>query len=190
MASDMTLVVYMGGSCGDLITSMLDLKDSSLDVAYRKIKMPPERQRLKKPHTFVNDQEKDQYLDEMAEIYASIPSHDLDYHVRRDHDFIGIRARDLNIALWAARRFQHAHRPKVWQSVAQGWNISCPEQYAQLLIDYGNMISSKTNKLLELEDIVSGQVVPCLEHLIGRNLDKSAVNYYRHWLDVQNGTFV
>jgi hypothetical protein len=190
MASDMTLVVYMGGSCGDLITSMLDLQDSSFDSAYRKMQLPQQRQRLKKPHTFANDQEKDQYLDQMVGIYTSIPSHDLDYHVRRGHDFIGIRVQDPDIALWAARRFQHAHRPEVWQSVAQGWNISSPEQYAQLLIDYGGMISSATDKLLELEDIISGHVVPCLEHLIGRKLDTSAVNCYRNWLAIQNGTFV
>ena len=182
-------VVYMGGTCGDLVSAMLDMKDISLDLPLRKMKMPSERQRLKKPYMFDNDQEKDQYLEDMSKIYSSVPSHDLDYHRQRRHWFVGIRVQDPDIALWAADRFRHAHRPEVWQTVKQGWQIDTVEQYAQLLMDYANLISQHTTNLLDLEDIVSGHVVPCLEHIVGRKLGKNAVNCYRNWQDLQNGTF-
>lgn len=191
MASDIKImpVVYMGGTCGDLVSAMLDLKDVTFDFAFRKMRMPVERQRLKKPYTFGNDQEKDQYLADMCKIYSSVPSHDLDYHVQRSHWFIGIRVRDPDIALWAADRFRYAHRPEVWQTVKQGWQIDTVEQYAQLLMDYANLISQHTTHLLDLEDIVSGHVVSCLEHIVGRELGKNSVNCYRNWQSLQNGTF-
>lgn len=182
-------VVYMGGTCGDLVSAMLDLTDVSFDLLRRKMQMPIERQRLKKPFTFSNDQEKNQYLADIAKLYTSVPSHDLDYHVQHAQWFIGIRVRDPDIALWAADRFRYAHRPQVWQTVKQGWHIDTIEQYAQLLMDYGNLISQYTTNLLNLEDIVSGHLIPCLEHIVGRKLDKNAVNCYRNWQDIQNGTF-
>lgn len=191
MASDIKIipVVYMGGTCGDLVSAMLDLTGVSLDSTFRKMQMPLERQRLKKPYTFNNDQEKDQYLVDMSKKYSSVPSHDLDYHVQRSHWFVGIRVRNLNIARWAADRFRHAHRPEVWQTVKQGWQIDTVEQYAQLLMDYANLISQHTTHLLNLEDIVSGYGVSCLEHIIGCKLGKNAVNCYRSWQDLQNGAF-
>lgn len=182
-------VVYMGGTCGDLISSLIDPRGTNIDMVWRCVKIPPERQRLKKPYTFRDNLEKDIYLDNMSNLYTSIPSHDLEYHIARGHRFVGIRVRDFNIALWAARHFRDVHRPEVWQSIQQSYNITMLEQYAQLIIDYGNMVSQYTSELLELEDIVSGHVLPSLEYIIGRNLGKHAVNYYRNWKDIQNGSF-
>lgn len=176
----------MGGACGDLITSMIDLQDSRLDVQSRTIKMPLHRQQLKKPHVFPDDLDKDRYLDSMALLYSSVPSHDIDYHVMRGHRFVGIRVQDLNMALWAAQRFRDVHRPEVWRSVTHHCNITSVAQYAQLMLDHGRMIGQHTVELLELEDIVSGRVVPALEHIIGRKLAADAVNYYSAWQTLQN----
>lgn len=192
MAGDLKIlpVVYMGGTCGDLITAMIDMRDVTFDAVFPKIKMPMDRQRLKKPHTFSDDTEKDKYLNDIAMIYTSISSHDIDYHVRRKHRFVGIRVRDSNTAIWAAKRFQNVHRPQVWQSVSRACNIDTVEQYAQLMIDYGNMISQHTSSILELEDIVSGQVVSILENIIGCRLGRDAVNCYCNWQHLQNKTLL
>jgi hypothetical protein len=183
-------VVYMGGTCGDLITAMIDMRSMAFDAVFPKMKMPVDRQRLKKPHTFSDDTEKDKYLNDISMIYTSIPSHDIDYHVKREHRFMGIRVKDINTAVWAAKRFQNVHRPQVWQSVSRACNIDTVEQYAQLMIDYGNMISQHTSEILELEDIVSGQVIPIIENIIGRKLKKNAINCYCNWQHIQNRTFV
>jgi hypothetical protein len=186
----MVPVVYMGGCCGDLITGMLDLRDVGFDIAGSKMRMPLERQRLKQPYTFASDQEKDHYLQHISLEYTSVPSHDLEYHVSRAHWFLGIRVQDPDIARWAAQRFQQTHRPQVWHSVKKAWNIDNTEQYAQLLLDWSSKISAATPNILDLEDIVSGHIVPVLEHHIGRELERHAVNCYRNWQHIQNGTFL
>jgi hypothetical protein len=180
----------MGGACGDLITAMIDPQGTSFHGSLRKMNISSDRQRLKKPYNFANDLEKDIYLDEMSEIYASVPSHDIEYHVRRGHKFIGIRVQEFDVALWAAERFKNVHRAPVWESIKQGCNIDNVEQYAQLLIDYSNMISNHTNDLLDLESIVSGRIVPDLERIIGRELSNDAVYCYQSWQDLQNGNLI
>ena len=61
------IICYTGGSCGDLITALIDSKDTS----YRgnTVMIDADRSRLKKPHEFANDSDKDQYLVEIATKY-------------------------------------------------------------------------------------------------------------------------
>lgn len=190
MDSDLIPVVYMGGACGDLVCALIDLRDATFDVAAKKMVLPLDRQRLKKPHTFADDSDRDLYLEQIAHSYRSVPSHDLEYHVRRGHAIIGITVQDRDTALWAARRFRDSHRPGVWKEVAQGWNINSIDQYAQLLLDHSTRLGQCTDRLLMLEHIRSGTVVPYIERMIGRDLGRDAVNCYRNWQHIQNGTFV
>jgi hypothetical protein len=89
MAPDnLKIVCYTGGTCGDLITAMIDHRDSMF--AHRAVMHDMYRQRLKKPLTFADDIEKNQYLLDISKKYHSIPSHDLDYHVKQLHEFISI----------------------------------------------------------------------------------------------------
>ena len=190
MGSDLIPVVYMGGACGDLVCALIDLRGATFDVAAKKMALPLDRQRLKKPHTFADDSARDLYLEEMAHSYLSVPSHDLDYHMRRGHAIIGITVQDKDTALWAARRFRDSHRPQVWKQVAQGWHINSIDEYAQLLLDHSARLQHSTDRLLTLEHIRSGTVIPCIERLIGRDLGRDAVNCYKNWQHIQNGTFV
>ena len=80
------IVCYTGGSCGDLITALIDGKGAHF--RNKAVMFEQDRLRFKKPHTFANDEEKDQYLNEIANKYRSIPSHDLQYHIKSGHDFI------------------------------------------------------------------------------------------------------
>ncbi len=190
MDRDLTLVVYMGGACGDLVCALIDPRGATLNVAAKTMHLDLDRQCLKRPHSFADDQARDLYLEHIVHSYRSVPSHDLDYHRRRGHRFVGITVDDADTALWAAQRFRAAHRPQVWQQVAAAWNITGADQYAQLLLDHSALIRQSTDRLLRLEDIRSGTVMPRIEHMIGRDLERDAVNCYKNWQHIQNGTFV
>jgi hypothetical protein len=191
MASDLVSiwpVVYMGGACGDLITTMIDPTGAEFDSQDRRMLLPDNRMRLKRPHDFVTDEQKDQYLDSVRGVYTSVPSHDVDYHVKRGHRFIAITVTDQSDALWAAVRFKNVHRPQVWQTVCEGWRIRTVEEYAQLMMDNSRWLAEKTRSTIDLGSIRSGQAVPKLEHLIGRKITENAVHCYTKWQLIQNAT--
>ena len=100
----MNIVCYTGGTCGDMISAILDSAGGYF--TNNRVMFDQDRTQLKKPHLFNSDTEKDQYLIEAGKKYRSIPSHDLDYHIRNAHDFIGITVQDNAVALWAATRFK------------------------------------------------------------------------------------
>jgi hypothetical protein len=173
----MNIICYTGGTCGDVITALFD----STDACYRAntVMIHADRSRLKKPHEFVNDTDKDQYLAEMATKYQSIPSHDLDYHARRQHEFIGIIVQDWDVALWAAQRFKDLHRPHVWAEMTAACGANSIEDYAQIMIDFSNLVVQHTDKIVTLESIRAGTA---LQNPVLQNTDK---NFYKIWLDLQ-----
>ena len=173
----MKIICYTGGTCGDVITALFD----STGTCYQgnTVMIDADRSRFKKPHEFVNDEEKDQCLVDMAVKYQSIPSHDLDYHVRRQHEFIGITVRDWTVALWAAQRFKDLHRPHVWTEMTAVCGAITVEDYAQLLIDFSNLIVQHTDKIITLESIQTGTA---LQNPILQNADK---DFYKTWLEAQ-----
>jgi hypothetical protein len=121
----------------------------------------------------------------------SVPSHDLDYHVRSNHRFIGIAVDDCDFALWAAQRFKNLHRARVWREVEQALGITTWQQYAQCMLDYSTLLKTKTTNVLHLEDILSGHVIPHLEHILGYELPiKIKTNAYRNWQDVVHNRFM
>jgi hypothetical protein len=66
----MNIVCYTGGTCGDMVSAILDVSG-----AYFKnttVMFDQDRIQLKKPHLFASDQLKDQYLVEIAKKYKSI----------------------------------------------------------------------------------------------------------------------
>lgn len=171
------IICYTGGTCGDVITALFD----STDTSYRAntVMIGADRSRFKKPHTFVNDEEKDQCLAEMTTKYQSIPSHDLDYHIRRQHEFIGITVQNWDMALWAAQRFKNLHRPHVWAEMTKSCGAKSIEDYAQIMIDFSNLVVQHTDKIVTLESIRAGTA---LQNLVLQNTDK---DFYKIWLDLQ-----
>lgn len=176
------IVCYAGGSCGDLITALIDGKGAYF--RNKAVMFQQDRLRFKKPHTFSNDAEKDQYLDEMTNKYRSIPSHDMQYHIKRGHDFIGITVQDLNVAKWAASRFKELHRPHVWAEMTAVCGVSTIEDYAQTMIDFSNLVIQHTNKIITLESIKAGTV------LQNQLLPTGNKNLYQNWQDLQNDVFI
>jgi hypothetical protein len=173
----MKIICYTGGTCGDVITALFDSAGTSYQGST--VMIAPDRSRLKKPHEFANDDSKDQYLINMAAKYQSIPSHDLDYHVRRQHEFIGITVQDWNVALWAAQRFKDLHRPHVWAEMTSACGANSVEDYAQMMLDFSNLVATHTSKIITLESIRAGLA---LQNPILENTNK---DFYNNWLELQ-----
>ena len=176
------IICYAGGTCGDLITALIDSKGAHF--RNNTVMFEQDRLRFKKPHTFANDDEKDQYLNETAHKYQSIPSHDLQYHVKRGHNFIGITVQDLSVARWAAKRFKELHRPHVWAEMTSVCGVTTIEDYAQTMIDFSNIVTQHTDKIVTLESIKAGTV------LQNQLLSTGSKNFYQNWQDLQNGVFI
>lgn len=184
-SNSLKIICYTGGTCGDLITALIDPVDAVLNSELGTVTHTVDRAKLKKPHLFNNNLEKANYLLEAASHYRSIPSHDLDFHVEQQHDFMSITVNDPTIAVWAAERFKKCHRPHVWAEMQKVCGAKSIEDYANILIHYSNMVQKHTNKLIQLEDIVSGQLINVLEKLISTELSDHSKNFYQAWLDMQ-----
>jgi hypothetical protein len=176
----MHIVCYAGGTCGDLITALIDHRDCTLEQG--RVRVGADRSRLKKPHGFSNCQQKDAYVASMSGCYSSLPSHDLDYHVERRHDFIGITVCQPDLAKWAAARFQCMHPAHVWQEMMRHCGAESLDQYAQVLLDFGTVISQRTSKTIDLREILDGTVIHTLERLIDRPINDA---FYHDWRQQQ-----
>lgn len=179
------IVCYAGGTCGDLIASIIDPQDAVLNLSNGTVSLPQQRTRLKKPHTFESESDKDQYIQSLSDTITSISSHDLDYHLSRQHEIIGITVQHFDIALWAAQRFKQLHRPHVWQEMQARCGASTVEHYAQTLIDYSNMLGKKTNKTIALEDVISSQAITALKNVLDIEVGPAAEDLYQSWMNLQ-----
>ena len=185
-SKNMIFVVYMGGTCGDLLTGLLDWSGCLINPTTKAMQVPKDRQRFKKPHLFANDQERDQYVADMSYKYQSLPSHDLAYHQRRQHSFISITVGEFSHALWAAKRFQSVHRPEVWQEVQRLHKINSIDDYANMILDYSAMIKNIAPMTVTLDSILSGQAIDRLEDL-GFDINQEVKQlHYPQWLENQD----
>lgn len=178
----LNIVCYTGGTCGHVLAAIIDSR--GCEFTKTAVKMDPARCRLNKPHTFSNDLEKTQYVHDMDLVYNSIPSHDLDYHIRADQRFITVVVNKFDTALWAAERFKGLHRPNVWEEMQKFCGAGSINDYAQTLLDYSNMVRMHTKQTVQLERILSGHAVDDLaEYVVSSDLDKE---FYQEWLKLQN----
>ena len=177
------IVCYLGGTCGDLISTIMDPSDCVL--LNGAVSQPKQRQRLKKPHDFANTQDKDQYLISIANKYKSVPSHDLNYHKSKGHLFLSIVTENLDTAYWAADRFRQLHRPQVWEEMKHACGACTVKDYAQTMIDFSKMVASHTQKLIPLDLILKGQAVDQLEYITKRTMPDAGKEFYTHWLECQ-----
>lgn len=174
------IVCATGGTCGDIITAIIDSKN--VEFNNFAVRLPPERCLLKKPHSFTNDLDKNNYIESMSLLYNSIPSHQVDFHVRNQHSFIAITVDNFDIALWAATRFKKIHKPHVWEEMQTACGANTIEEYAQIIIDYSKMVREHTTKLLSLERIRDGYAVEDLKQITTVELNNE---FYQQWLKLQ-----
>jgi glycerol kinase len=184
--NNIKIVCYAGGTCGDLVSAIIDSRGAALNSNGTAL-LPQQRTKLKKPHMFETDASKDQYMQMIFDDVdvISITSHDLAYHLTRHHQIIGITVQQFDIALWAAKRFKNLHRAHVWQEMQSQCGASTVEEYAQTLINYSSMISEKTDKIIGLEDVVSGQAISALQHVLKIDVDTAGKDFYQSWLNIQ-----
>jgi hypothetical protein len=179
------IICYTGGTCGDLLAALID--PTGCKFNNQTVVHTPDRIKLKKPHLFTSNNEKDQYLVDVSEHYKSTPSHDLNYHIDRKHSFIGITVQDKKIANWAAKRFKNLHRPHVWEEMCKACGAQTIDDYSQILIDYSWLVSQYTDTLIKLEDILNGNAIESLEKI---GITNVSGNLYRNWLDMQHGLYI
>lgn len=165
----------MGGMFGDLIAGMLDPTDA--EIRSNRIRHPKERCRLKKPHSFANDLEKDRYVSAIFDQYRSIPSHDLDYHINKRHQFLTITVTDEKIALEAATRFQNLHETHVWEEMQKTCGAATVTDYANLMFDYSKHAKRYTDLVLPIEDIYNRTAAFTLTKL-GFVINKDGRDFY------------
>lgn len=176
------IICYMGGTCGDLLTALIDPKNATLES--NRVNLSSERQRLKKPHKFSSDEEKDQFLKTIFQEYNSIPSHDIEYHIEKKHDFIGIVVEKFDTAIWAADRFKKVHNPQVWEDMQMATGgMKTIEEYAQMMLDYRFLVLQNTQKIVSLECILDGTAIKQLEPFV---TDFPGREFYQSWLKAQN----
>lgn len=182
---DLKIICYTGGTCGDLVTAVIDPTGATLNQRLNTVTHTAYRTKLKKPHLFFNNDEKLQYLGDIKSQYQSIPSHDLDFHVSKKHDFISITVQDKNIALWAAERFKNCHRPHVWEEMQRVCGANSVDDYADILIHYSTAVKNHTNKLIQLEDILAGKLIESLELGLSLTISEQGKDFYHSWISVQ-----
>lgn len=178
------IICYTGGTCGDLLTALIDNKDTKF--FNNAVQQSPHRSKLKKPFLFKNDTEKDQYIDSIGNEYMSVPSHDVEYHISRNHDFIGITVTDFELALWASTRFKNLHRNNVWDEMCKSCGANSVNDYANILISYSNMIINHTNRIVNLNDIVNGNALDALKKINVTACSESKI-FYANWIKLQQG---
>lgn len=186
MAADLlNIVCYTGGTCGDLVTAVIDPTGAELNRGLKTVMHCPQRAKLKKPHLFASTEEKICYINTVNSQYQSIPSHDLDFHVSQRHSFISITVQNSSTALWAAERFKNCHRQHVWEEMQKFCGATSVNDYADILIHYSNMVRTHTTKLIQLEDIVQGNLTSVVEGITGMPVSESGKVFYQSWLEIQ-----
>ena len=176
-----TLIVYNGGAAGDLVSAILDHRGSHITDEGR-VRHNPNREGLKKPHIFGTDLHKDMYLTQAFGYYDSLPSHDIQYHIARQHEFIGVVVRTKPAALWAAERFRKLHTDSVWQEMQAAAGVKDTDGYSQMMMDFSNLVAEHTTSVLTLEDILQGHAVQVLESITGEPVSDIGQEFYRQWL--------
>ena len=180
--TDLKIVCYTGGTCGDLISALIDPQDVQFKMC--SIMHHPDRIKLKKPF-LMTDEQKQRYIEQISTKYNSIVSHDLNYHVDHNQQFITITVKDFSVAQHAAQRFKDLHRPHVWEEMSANCGAVTVNDYAQILIDYSNMVTQHTEHVLELERIFSNDVVEDLEKIQWKKCNNGK-NIYKQWIKLQN----
>ena len=186
MRNNNFIVLYSGGSCGDIVTGIIDPTDATIHPKKNKTKLSTFRSKLKDPQKFKNDASKDAFLKKAFKIYKSIPSHDLPYHIKNNHTFVGIKIKKFSNALWAAERFKNLHDNDIWEEMCKLCGAKSIKDYAQIIFNFGKHLHKLTKYIVSVEEIISGNADSILEEMLQIKLSKKSLGLYRSWLDVND----
>lgn len=174
----MDIICYAGGTCGDIVASVIDGTDSELDGS--RIQTSMTRSKLKSWLHGMTEAELLGYVDDMKLRYLSIPSHRVDFHIKHRHDYITIHTDNYDTAYWCADRFKRLHPPFVWQKLMNGGTVA---DYATIILNTSKHMTEHTDKVISLEDILGGNLLDILSQYVTTPLNHSL---YNQWLYNQN----
>ena len=176
----MDIICYMGGTCGDLVTSVIDSTNSTLDKS--RIHTTMDRSKLKSGLFLKTEAEQLNYIKEMESKYLSIPSHNIDLHVKYQHSFITIVTENYGLALWCATRFKNLNTlNNVWTNMYG--NDAIPDRHADSIIQSCKYLSLHTDRIIMLEDILSGNLLSNLSKYVKTPLNEKL---NEEWLSNQH----
>jgi hypothetical protein len=139
------------------------------------------RSKLKSGLFLKTEAEQLNYIKEMESKYLSIPSHKIDLHVKYQHSFITIVTESYDLALWCATRFKNLNTLTVWKNM---YSIDAtPDRHADVIIQSCKYLSSHTDKIIMLEDILSGNLLSNLSKYVKTPLNEKL---YDEWLSNQH----
>lgn len=180
MKNNLNIVCYMGGACGDIIVGMLAPAGTTISSRHT-VEIPENRRKLKIPHKFETDEDKDCYLNQLY--HTTISSHDFEYHAKNGHDILYVGIQNIDRAIWAATRFKNLHFAHAWQEMTDKCGAETIEQYAQMYIDHRIMVKNYVPaKIIDVEDIISGNAVQKLSEL-GYDISVDGQELYNQWLE-------
>jgi hypothetical protein len=175
------IVCYMGGTCGDLVSAVIDSTGIAINENGRVI-LPKDRRRLKRPYDFLNDDEKDHMLNLITA--KSIASHDYIYHLKKKHALLCIGVYDVESAKLAAARFKKLTDKNYWELASKTNNISTVDAWADLYLNYSNkLIKTERIKILDIRDIFNGKLLDKLKEMT-IEVDPTADSIYKNWLEL------
>jgi hypothetical protein len=164
----MEIIVYPPGAGGNLVSAVIDNKlyyyNGVHFETYRK------KLRMKSYIESMSDIDRDDYLVEMSSKYLSLPSHLIEYHINRKHDFILIApVTDAEIN-WCINRFAQIHT-KIKHLVENS------ENGYKVFVENGK---HHTNKIITVEEIYSGKLLKRLREYVTTPLNEEL---YYTWLE-------
>lgn len=181
MSAKKTIVCFAGGTSGDLVVAMIDSLDCGYEINDHRINLTKDRSGMKKPWMFKNADEKRNYITDTFEIYDSLPSHDIDFHIgEKSENVIGITCFDKVLRDKSASRFKNLHRSEVWDSLTKVTNTTTLDQYSNDILEVSKKL--KNNFLtIDLSQIVGGNLLDPL-HQMGFDITVKSGSLYDDWL--------
>jgi len=175
------ILVFAGGTCGDIVCGSIDDKDFVFDYNTTEIKFDKKREKLKKPHLFKSFKDKQTYLAKAVKKYNCIPSHDIDFHIRNRDNFWGITVEDPKHRLLAAKRFKLKNQPQSWKDIEKMSHSHTAEQYANTIYEMRKKIKRHAKFTIDFSEILSGRLINIIESQdIVISAEKE--NIYHFWL--------
>jgi hypothetical protein len=164
----MDIIVYPPGAGGNLVSAVIDNRYYYYDGIHfhtfrKKLRTLDDTETM-------TDEERDSYILEMSSKYLSVPSHIIDYHINRKHDFILIApVTDVEIN-WCINRFIKIH--PILKNLVEN-----SEDGYKVFVENGKQ---HTDKIITVEEIYSGKLIDRLKEYVTTPLNEQL---YHTWLE-------
>jgi len=172
----MTLIVYVGGACGNLVAAMIDDSQYILDkYDLKHIQHSPLtkwKEGLPEWWNISDDETRYKIMDQAYNTdslqFPSIASHYVFYHASRKHDYIGI---DITDSLdWCIAR-----QIKAFPGILKFRTVGHREK----LTHRNSVVISNTKKIIRVSDIINGQLLDKLSQFVNGPFNEKL---YEKWL--------